>query len=115
MKIRKNDQVLIIKGKDKGKKGKVLRGFPEKSQVLVEKINMRKVHKRPKKSGEKGQIVELAFPINIANVKLICPNCAKPTRISYQIKEDKREAESLKDKAVKKTKIRFCKKCEKEI
>lgn len=115
MKIRKNDQVLIIKGKDKGKKGKVLRGFPEKNQVLVEKINIRKVHKRPKKSGEKGQIVELSFPVSIANVKLICPNCAKPTRIGYQAKESEGKTGDLKDKPAKKTKVRVCKKCGKEI
>lgn len=112
MKIRKNDQVIIMKGKDRGKKGKVLRGFPEKNRVLVEKINMRKVHKKPKKSGEKGQTVELAMPISVANVKLICPSCGKPTRVGYRIKE----GQVTKEKEVaKEAKVRFCKQCQKEI
>ncbi|MBZ9572826.1 50S ribosomal protein L24, partial [Patescibacteria group bacterium] len=56
MKVRKGDQVLIVKGKDRGKKGKVLRGFPKEAKVLVEGVNIKKVHKRPKKEGEKGQV-----------------------------------------------------------
>ncbi len=117
MKIRKNDQVIIIKGKDKGKKGKVLRGFPEKNQILVENINLKKIHKRPKKSGEKGQVVELAFPVSIANVKLICPNCGKPSKVGYSVKTKKGEEgkENKGDKAEKKIKVRICKHCQKEI
>jgi large subunit ribosomal protein L24 len=114
MKIRKNDQIIVIKGKEKGKKGKVLRGFPEKNRVLVEKINLRKVHKRPKKSGEKGQIVEVAVPISVSNVKLICPHCARATKVGYRVKEHQGEKES-QPQSSKKIKVRFCKKCQKEI
>ncbi len=101
MKIKKGDQVLIIKGKDRGKKGKVLRSFPEKKQVLVEGVNIKKVHKRPKKTGEKGQIVEVSSPIYIFNLRLICSKCGKTTRVRY--------------KAEGKTKMRICKKCGEEI
>ncbi len=102
MKIQKNDQVLIIRGKDKGKKGKVLRGLPKKNQILVENINIKKVHKKPKKSGEKGQTVEITFPIYTSNVKLICPKCGKPVKVGYSKIEGK-------------AKVRICKKCGAEL
>ena len=111
MKIRKDDQVLIVKGKDKGKKGKALRSFPEKGKVLVEGINIKKVHKRPKKTGEKGQIVEVSSPIPVSNLKLICPKCGKPTRIGYNIVKLNMEEQKTKQK----TKMRICKKCGAEI
>ncbi|MCD6500534.1 50S ribosomal protein L24 [bacterium] len=101
MKIHKGDQVLIVKGKDKGKKAKVLRGFPGKNQVLVEGVNIKKIHKKPRKEGEKGQIVEVPFPIPISKLKLICPKCAKPTRVGYKIAGE--------------SKRRICKKCGGEI
>ncbi|MBZ9573025.1 50S ribosomal protein L24 [Patescibacteria group bacterium] len=101
MKIHKGDQVLIIKGKDRGRKAKVLRGFPIKNQVLVEGVNIKKVHKRPKKEGEKGQVVEVPAPMHISKLKLICPKCGKPTRIEYKING--------------KNKSRICKKCGGEI
>ena len=69
MKIQKGDKVIIITGKDKGKSGVVLRAFPKLSQVLVEGINKKKVHQKPKKQGEKGKIVERAMPVHVSNVK----------------------------------------------
>lgn len=101
MKIKKGDKVLIIKGKDKGKQAKVLRGFPESSQVLVENINLKKIHKRPRKEGEKGQIVEVPLPIAIAKVKLVCPKCNQASKVGYKVE--------------KKEKTRFCKKCSAEL
>ncbi len=101
MKIHKNDQVLIISGKDKGRKAKILQSFPKEKKILVEGVNIRKKHVRPKKSGEKGQIVEMPGPINVSNAKLICPKCKKPTRVGY-----KKEGEK---------KYRICKKCNQEI
>ena len=101
MKIKKNDQVLIIAGKDRGKKGKVLDVFPEEARVVVEGVNIRKKHVKPKKSGEKGQIAEIPATIAISNVKIICSKCGKPTRIGYKVVGDK--------------KYRLCKKCNKEI
>ncbi len=101
MKIKKDDQVLIISGKDRGKRGKVLDVFPQEEKVMVEGVNIRKKHVRPKKSGEKGQIVQVPSPIAVSNVKLICPKCGQPTRIGHKIIEN--------------NKYRICKKCGKEL
>ena len=70
MKIKKNDLVLIITGKDKGTKGKVLKAFPREDRVLVEGVQIRKVHKKANKQGGKGQIIEKAYPIHVSNVRL---------------------------------------------
>jgi len=97
MKIKKDDQVLIISGKYRGKKGKVLRVLPESEKITVEGANLIKKHVKPKKSGEKGQIVSLPFPFPASKVKLICPKCGKPTRLGMKI--------------TGKEKLRICKKC----
>lgn len=101
MKIRKGDTVLITSGKDRGRKGKVLKVFPKENRILAEGINLRKKHRRPRRSGEKGQIIEMPAPISISNVKLICPKCGKATKVGYKI--------------VEKKKFRICKKCGQEI
>ena len=101
MKIKNNDIVLIISGKDKGKKAKVIKVLPEENRVVVEGINLKKRHTKPKKQGEKGQIVEIVAPFSVSNVKLICPKCKKPTRVGYKVAE--------------KNKFRICKKCKQEI
>jgi len=90
MKIKKGDQVLIISGKDKGKRGKILESFPKECRVLVEGINLRKRHQKPKKSGEKGQIIELPSPLSVSNVKLICSKCGKASRVGYKASEGKK-------------------------
>ena len=97
MKIKKNDIVIIISGKDRGKKGKVTRVLPRQNQVVIEGVNIRKKHSRPKRSGQKGQIMEIFAPIDASNVKLQCPKCFKAARISYKIEGEE--------------KIRVCKKC----
>lgn len=101
MKIRKGDTVLIIKGKDKGKKAKVLRGFPQQGKVLIEGANIKKVHKRPKREGEKGQVVEVPSSLDASKVKLVCPKCGKAVRVGYKVESEK--------------KVRVCKKCNAEI
>jgi len=101
MKIKKGDQVLIMSGKDKGKKGKVVKAIPESLSVIVEGVNMKKKHRRPKKSGEKGQMVHIASPLNVSNVKIICVKCGKAARIGYKASGEK--------------KYRVCKKCGQEI
>jgi len=100
VKIKKGDQVLIISGKDRGKKGKVLKVLPKERRVVVEGVNLRKKHQKPKKTGEKGQVLTLPGPIDISNVKIICSKCGKTTRIGYEMMGDK--------------KIRICKKCGQE-
>ena len=101
MRIKKGDQVLIISGKDKGRKGKVLKVFPKENKILVENINLRKKHQKPRKTGEKGQIITLPTPINVSNVKLLCQKCGKAARVGYKV--------------VEKKKYRTCKKCGQKI
>jgi len=101
MKIKKNDIVLVISGKDRAKTGKVLSVLKEKSRIVIEGINLRKKHVKPKKSGEKGQIVELPASMHSSNVKLVCAKCGKATRVGYKVENDK--------------KFRICKKCKQEI
>ena len=69
MHVKKNDNVTVLTGKDKGKTGKILKAFPREDKVLVEGVNIKKVHKRAKKSGGKGEIIEKAFPIHVSNVR----------------------------------------------
>ena len=69
MHVKKGDSVIVITGQDKGKTGKILRAFPQLDKVLVEGVNIRKVHQKGKKSGAKGSIIEKLFPIHVSNVK----------------------------------------------
>jgi len=101
MKIKVQDQVLVTTGKDKGKKGKIMRKNEKRSSVVVEKVNIRTKHMK-KTAEQAGQIVKLEGAIHVSNIMLICPNCSKPTRIKY-----------TKDKNNKK--IRTCKKCNEQI
>lgn len=71
MKIKKGDKVKILVGKDKGKTGSVLTAFPKEDRVLLDGLNMKKSHQRPRKQGEKGKIVDMAMPIHISNVKKV--------------------------------------------
>jgi len=101
MKIRKSDLVLITSGDDRMKKGKVIKVLPEKGKILVEGVNIIKKHVRPKKSGEKGQVVQIAKPIFASNVKLICPKCNAASRVGYSADRENRS--------------RVCKKCGQDI
>ncbi len=98
LRIRKGDTVLVLKGRDRGKIGKVKSVEPAKRRVLVEGVNIVKRHLRSRKETEPSGIVEMEAPLPIANVKLICPNCGEPTRVGYRVLEDGR-------------KVRVCKKC----
>jgi large subunit ribosomal protein L24 len=115
MKIKKGDNVLIIAGKDKGRTGKIMKALPKELKILVEGINLKKKHVRPKKEGEKGQVVEIPAPLDISNVKIICKNCGKATRIGY--KTVPTESRILDGKAIgkKDVKNRICKKCKQII
>lgn len=104
MRIKKGDTVLVIRGKDRAKKGKVLQVLSKEDRVVVEGINIVKKHARPRRAGEKGQRVEVPRSLNISNVKLICPKCKKPARVGYKIITKGREK-----------KTRVCKKCGQEI
>ena len=98
MKLRKGDQVAILTGKERGKKGKILRVFPTENRLIIEGLNFSKVYLRPSQQNPKGGISQVEGKLNLSNVQLICPKCSKPTRIGYQFLSDG-------------TKQRICKKC----
>ena len=100
-KIKKGDTVLVVKGKDKGKKGKVIKVIPKEARIIVEGVNLVKKHLKPKRVGEKGKIVEIPAPLSWANVRLICPSCSKPTKAGFRFEGEK--------------KVRYCKKCNKSL
>ena len=95
-KIVKSDTVIVLTGNDKGKTGKILKVFPDKNQAVVEGVNLIKRHSRPTKDLPQGGIVEKEGPIQISNLKVVCPKCNQPTRVGIRILEDK-------------SKVRFCK------
>jgi large subunit ribosomal protein L24 len=88
MKIRKNDTVLVIAGKDKGKKGKVRFAYPDKERVLVEGVNMIKRHTRALRQARQAGIIEREAPIHVADVMLLCSKCNHPTRVGFRLLED---------------------------
>jgi len=98
MKIRKNDTVLVITGKDKGKTGKVRFAYPDKQQVLVEGINFIKKHMRARGQVRQAGIIEREAPVKVSNVMLLCGKCNHPTRIGSSFLEDGR-------------KVRVCRAC----
>ena len=102
MKIKKGDNVLVISGKDRGKKGKVISVLLEKNRIVVEKINKLVKHVRPKKQGEKGQKIDVFAPIDVSNVLVVCSKCSKPARIGVKINDSGK-------------KFRVCKKCNETI
>lgn len=87
MKIHKNDQVLVISGKDKGGKGKVRYAFPAKKQIVVEGINMIKRHTRPRAMARQAGIIEREAPMHVSKVMLICSKCNRPTRVGFSTLE----------------------------
>lgn len=101
MNIKKNDKVVILTGKDKGKTAKVLQVLPKEGRLSVEGLNILIKHLRPNREGEKGQRIEFPAFIQASNVALICPNCSKATRVSKKVVESEKG----------KKKFRVCKKC----
>ncbi len=100
--IKKDDKVKVLTGKDKGKIGKVLKVVKKTNRVVVENINMVKVHQRPSQANPQGGIVEKNMPIHISNLMIMCNSCVKPTRIGMKQLEDGKR-------------VRICKKCDQQI
>lgn len=100
MKIKKDDNVIVISGKDKGKTGKVLRAFPRERKVIVAGINIKKLHKRPTKSGQKGQIIDQAAPMHVSTVMIVDSKTNKKSRIGYAIKDGKKSRIAKRSGAV---------------
>ena len=98
--IRRNDNVVVITGKDRGKRGRVLKVLPEKNRLVIEGVNIIKRHTKPNPQRQiKGGLVEREAPLHASNVQVVCPECGKPTRIGNKILGDGR-------------KVRVCRKCE---
>lgn len=90
MKIKKDDNVLVISGKDKGKTGKVRFAYPKDERLIVEGINFQKKHSKARGAVKQAGIIEREAPLNIADVMLICKQCNKPTRVGYRVLQDGR-------------------------
>jgi large subunit ribosomal protein L24 len=96
--IKKNDLVMVTKGKEKGKSGKVLRVMPEKGKAIVEKLNFIKRHAKPSQQIRQGGIIEKEAPLNLPNLLVICPKCNQPVRTGKKRLEDRKS-------------VRVCRKC----
>jgi len=101
MKIKKDDTVIVISGKDRGKKGKVLQIFSEKNRIVIEGVNKLYKHLKQRKGKEKGERVEFNAPLSASNVMIFCLKCKKPTRIGIKLEGKK--------------KTRVCQKCDNVI
>ena len=101
MNIRKDDKVVVLSGKDKGKQGQILVSDPKAMKVIVEGVNVATKHQKPRKQGEEGGIFKVETPIYSSKVQLVCPKCGKATRVGHKITDGK--------------KVRVCKKCGAEI
>ena len=98
MKIRKGDTVQIIKGRDAGKAGKVLKVIEDSNRATVEGLNLLVKHMRPRKGGEKGQRIQFPAPLSLSNLMLQCPSCGQTTRVGYQVSEGKKSRQCKKCK-----------------
>ena len=101
MNIKKNDTVVVLSGKDKGKKGKVLAAMPSEGKLIVEGVNVCAHHVKPRRQGEEGGIIRKETAIYVSKVQLVCPKCGKGTRVGHKIEAGK--------------KSRVCKKCGENI
>ena len=101
MNIKRDDKVVVLSGKDKGKQGKILTADPKAAKVIVEGVNVATKHQKPRKQGEEGGIIKVETPIYASKVQLVCPKCGKATRVGHKIADGK--------------KVRICKKCGAEI
>jgi large subunit ribosomal protein L24 len=97
--VKKNDLVMVIKGREKGKSGRVLKVLPEKEKVIIEKINFIKRHSRPHGQQRRGGILEREAPLHVSKLMLLCEKCNKPVRIGHRVIEGEK-------------KVRICRKCE---
>ena len=101
MNVKKNDTVVVLSGKDKGKQGKVLSVDPKGGKVVVEKVSVAQKHQKPRQQGQEGGIISKETPLYACKVQLVCPKCGKPTRVAHKVEDGK--------------KTRVCKHCGAEI
>ena len=105
MNIRKDDKVVVLSGKDKGKEGTVLKADPKNGKVIVSGVNVATKHQKPRKQGEEGGIIKVETPIYASKVQVVCPKCGKATRVGHVVRKVTIAGEE-KNKS-----IRVCKKC----
>lgn len=104
MHVKTGDEVLVISGKNKNRRGKITRAIPSDDRVVVENVNMVKKHMKPRGPRQRGGIVEMEAPLHVSNVMLICPNCGKASRTGFRILEGEGK--------LSRRKVRFCKACD---
>ena len=102
MKIHKGDEVIVLSGKDKGKKAQVVRAIPGRDRVIVEGVNVAKRHAKPTRATQQGGVIDKFMPMHISAVALVCKTCDRPTRVGYRFNEDGE-------------KVRVCKKCGSDV
>ena len=105
MHVKSGDEVLVIAGKDKGRRGKIKRAIPAESRVVVEGLNIVKRHMKPRGPGKPGGIIEMEAPLHVSNVMLICPTCGRASRTGHRFLEET-------DHKGRQQKVRFCKACD---
>jgi len=110
MHVKSNDTVIVISGKDKGKKGKINAAFPKLNRVTVEGVNVVTKHQKARNQMQPGGIIHKEMPVDASNVMLVCPKCGKPTRVSHKIEKAADDNGKMHRKMV-----RVCKKCGAEI
>jgi large subunit ribosomal protein L24 len=102
MRIHKGDQVIVLSGKDKGKKAEVVRAFPSAHKVILEGVNVAKRHAKPTRATQQGGVIDKFMPMHVSSVALLCKSCDKPTRIGMKFDEAGE-------------KVRICRKCGAEL
>ena len=110
MNVKTNDKVVVISGKDKGKKGKISASFPKLNRVTVEGVNVVTKHQKARNAQQPGGIIHKEMPIDASNVMLVCPKCGKATRVSHKAEKTADDNGKMHRKL-----IRVCKKCGAEI
>jgi large subunit ribosomal protein L24 len=99
--IRKDDEIQVVSGKDRGRRGRVVRVLPREGRIMVEGVARAKKHSRPSKKRQQGGIIDVELFVDISNVQVVCRSCGQPTRVGYRIDGDE--------------KVRICRKCEAEL
>ena len=102
MRINKGDTVIVLQGKDKGKRAEVVRAIPERDRVILEGVNVAKRHAKPTRATQQGGIIDKFMPVHVSTVALVCKACNQPTRIGYRLEADGE-------------KVRVCRKCEADL
>jgi large subunit ribosomal protein L24 len=99
--IRKDDEVVVVSGKDRGRRGRVVQVLPKKGRVMVEGVARHKKSARPSRKRQQGGIIDVDLPVDLSNVMVVCKSCGQPTRVGHRVEGER--------------KLRVCKKCESEI